>query len=115
MCSVQIYSLQATIRRPLKQARVGIIGSRDEEKRPGQNVLVQRVDICQRSYLSICNSIPATYGSKNKMNVACTAVVDDRFDKLHFFNKVATQILSHNWEERSIHGLRWAGHHGCNP
>jgi hypothetical protein len=87
MCFVQMSSPHAAIHRPLKSRR----GSGSSG---------------QRSYLSICSSIPATSGSKNKMNVACTAVVDDRFDKLHFFNKVWTQIPSHNGKERSIHGLQ---------
>ena len=63
----------------------------------------------QRSYFEHLQhgGFPATSGSKNKINMASQAVIDDDvFDKLRFVNEIWTQIPSQIGEERRIHGLQ---------
>ena len=46
---------------------------------------------------------PTTSGSKNKINIAIQAAVDDVLDKLRFVNEIRTQLLSQPGEEVRTH------------
>ena len=82
--------------------RVGIIISRDGEKRYGQKFSTESGYKLTLQH----GGFPATSGSKNKKNITCPFVVNDVFDKTCFVNKVGTQIPSHIGEERRIHNLQ---------
>jgi len=46
-------------------------------------------------------------GSKNKINMACQAAMDDDvFDKLHFVNEIGTQFPSQHGEEARTHSVQ---------
>ena len=51
--------------------------------------------------------LPTTSGSKNKIDMACQAVIDDNvFDKHRFVNEKRTQILSQLGEEGRTHRVQ---------
>ena len=45
----------------------------------------------------------AASGSKNKINIAVQAMLDDIFDKLRFVHKKGAKLLAQHWEGRGTH------------